>query len=120
MRGTNIVIMDERMSKVTVAISKDGLDDIPKRKAVYAIFASNKKTNEPINCRYVGETDNLQERTIAHFQEAEQNDCLKEFMQSNKSKIMIYELLPNSNKKDRLNKEAEWIKLYNPKCNIKI
>jgi len=112
--------MEEKMSKVTVAISKDGLDDIPKRKAVYAIFASNKKTNEPINCRYVGETDNLQERTIAHFQEAEQNDCLKEFMQSNKSKIMIYELLPNSNKKDRLNKEAEWIKLYNPKCNIKI
>mgnify|MGYP000920417389 CR=1 FL=1 len=108
------------MSEVTVTISKDVLDDIPKRKAVYAIFASDKETNKPINCRYVGETDNLQERTIAHFQETEQNDCLKEFMQSTKTKIMIYELLPDSDKEDRLNKESEWIELYNPKCNIKI
>jgi len=84
---------------------------------VYAIFAQSKETGKPINCRYVGETNNLQEGTKAHFRENEQNECLKEFMQSSKTKMMIYELLPDSDKKERLLKQDEWIKEYNPKCN---
>jgi len=31
--------------------------------------------------------------------------------------MMIYELLPDSDKKERLLKQDEWIKEYNPKCN---
>ncbi len=105
------------MAKVTVNLSEMNLDDLPQRKSVYAIFAQSEKTLEPINCRYVGETDNLEERTKAHFSTTEQNDCLKEFMQSTKTKLMIYELLPNSDKQERLKKEEEWINLYKPKCN---
>lgn len=107
------------MSKVTVNLSEIDLNELPIRKSVYAIFASNKETGNPINCRYVGETDNLQERTKAHFSDQEQNECLKVFMQSTKTKIMIYEVMPNSEKKERLEKENEWIENYNPECNIK-
>lgn len=105
------------MAKETVNLSEMNLDNLPKRKSVYAILAQSEKTDKPINCRYVGETDNLEERTKSHFSKEEQNNCLKEFMQSNKTKVMVYELLPNSDKDDRLQKEKEWIKIYEPKCN---
>lgn len=105
------------MATVTVNLSEINLDDLPQRKSVYAIFAQSEKTLKPINCRYVGETDNLEERTKAHFATNEQNDCLKKFMQSTKTKMMIYELLPNSDKQERLQKEIDWIKLYKPECN---
>jgi len=105
------------MARQTVNLDEINLDDLPQRKSVYAIFAQSKETGKPIHCRYVGETDNLQERTKAHFRENEQNECLKEFMQSSKTKMMIYELLPDSDKKERLLKQDEWIKEYNPKCN---
>ena len=105
------------MNKKTVNLSKINLDDLPKRKAVYAIFAKDKKSNEPINCRYVGETDSLEERTKAHFSNNEANEELRKFIQSDKAVIMIYELLPDSDKKGRLAKEKEWINIYKPKYN---
>jgi excinuclease UvrABC nuclease subunit len=103
------------MATETIILDENNLDDLPVRKSVYAIFASI--DNKPVNCRYVGETDNLKERTNYHFSKSEQNECLKEFMQSNKMKILIYELLPNSDKEERLKKEKEWIRKYNPQCN---
>lgn len=105
------------MNKQIVNLNEINLDDLPKKKSIYTIFARDKETLKPINCRYVGETDNLEERTKAHFTSSEQNECLKEFMQSSKIKMMIYELLPYSDKKDRLAKEKEWIRNFNPKCN---
>ena len=105
------------MSTEQVNLDEIDIDDLPKRKAVYAIFAQDKESGEPIHCRYAGETDNLEERTKSHLSKEEQNDCLREFMQSNKTKLMIYELMSNSTKEDRLEKEREWIKKYNPECN---
>ncbi|MFT5824406.1 MAG: putative GIY-YIG superfamily endonuclease [Crocinitomix sp.] len=105
------------MAKETVNLSTINLDNLPQRKSVYAIFAQSKESSKPINCRYVGETDNLEERTKAHLAESEQNECLKKFMQSDKTKLMIYELLPNSDKTERLQKEKDWITDYSPECN---
>lgn len=107
----------ERMAKGIVNLSEINLDDLPKEKAVYAIFAQSEKTLKPINCRYVGETDNLDERIKAHFANNEQNECLQDFMQSAKTKLMTFELLPISNKQDRLEKEEEWIGIFEPSCN---
>jgi excinuclease UvrABC nuclease subunit len=107
------------MGKNTVEISSDDLDGLPEQKAVYAIFAAEKDTGKPIHCRYVGETNDLQERTRAHFSDNEENEDLKEFMHSQKTKKMVYELLPGSDKQKRLTKEDEWIKLYDPAYNIK-
>lgn len=105
------------MAVEQVNLSEINISNLPKRKAVYAIFAESQKTGKPINCRYVGETDNLQERTGAHFSKDEQNACLRKFMQSTKTKLMKYELMPNSTKKERQTKEREWIKKYDPECN---
>jgi excinuclease UvrABC nuclease subunit len=100
-----------------IVIDKTNVGSLPQKKSVYSIWAQSQETDKPINCRYVGETDNLQERIQTHFSPQEENVCLKEFMQSNSTKIMIYELMPNSTKEERLAKEEEWIKKYNPKCN---
>lgn len=101
------------MGEEIVNLDRIDIDNLPERKAVYAIFARDKDTGEPINCRYVGETDNLKERTKAHFQVDELNSCLKEFMQSIKTKLLLYELMPNSLKDDRLGKEKRWVGKYN-------
>lgn len=105
------------MAKETVNLSTMNLDDLPQRKSVYAIFAQSKDTLKAINCRYVGETDNLEERTKTHFSENEKNECLRKFIQSDKTKLMIFELLPNSDKEERLLKEKEWITALKPECN---
>lgn len=105
------------MAKQTVNLDENHLEHLPQRKSVYAVFAQSKETEKPINCRYVGETDNLQERTKNHFSDSEENECLKKFMQSDKAKMMIFELLPDSDKKERLAKQDEWIKEFKPECN---
>lgn len=105
------------MNANPINLSEIALADLPQRKAVYAIFAQDKESGKPTNCRYVGETDNLAERTRAHFSKEEQNDCLREFMQSNKTKLMIYELMPNSTKEERLEEEEKWTEKYTPVCN---
>ena len=104
------------MSTELVNLDDIDLDDLPQRKAVYAIFARHKETKKPIHCRYVGETSDLQERTKAHFSKGEKNDCLREFMQSNSIKLMRYELMPNSTKEERLERQEEWTEKYNPRC----
>lgn len=105
------------MSKITINLSTTNLDELPQRKAVYAIFAQSKESQKPINCRYVGETDNLEERTKAHYSKNESNEELRKFMQSDKTVMMVYELLSNSDKKERLEKEEEWINNYKPEYN---
>lgn len=105
------------MSTELVNLSEIDLDGLPERKAIYAIFARHQETKKPINCRYVGETTNLQERTTAHFSKAEKNACLREFMQSNSIKLMRYELMGNSTKEERLERQKEWIEKHKPRCN---
>ena len=105
------------MATELVNLSTMDRSDLPARKAVYAIFAQAEGSGKPINCRYVGETDDLEERIGAHFGKNEQNDCLRKFLQSDKTALMRYELMPDSTKDDRLEKEAAWISKYDPKCN---
>jgi excinuclease UvrABC nuclease subunit len=105
------------MSTELVNLSETDLDDLPERKAVYAIFAQSGKTGKPINCRYVGETTDLRARTRDHLSDSEKNDCLREFMQSNSMRLMQYELMPDSTKEERVERQEEWIKKHTPRCN---
>jgi predicted GIY-YIG superfamily endonuclease len=105
------------MALEQVNMSKTAPDALPRRKAVYAIFARSKDSGKPINCRYVGETDNLQERMEAHLRDDEPNACLRQFMQSDKIKLTLYELMPDSTSEERREMERQWIKKYNPTCN---
>ncbi len=104
------------MTAISKEISQSNFSELPTSEAVYAIFAAD-KSNTPINCRYVGETNNLSRRTGEHFDTNEENECLKEFMQSDKTKILVYELMINSDDKERLNAEKEWIAELVPICN---
>ena len=105
------------MSLVLVNLSDVDLDKLPGKEAVYAIFVQSRETKKPVNCRYVGETDNLMERIKAHFSIREQKERLKSFMQSDIKKLMIYELMPNSTKEDRLMVEKKCIGSYQPEYN---
>ena len=107
------------MATSTTKITESDIDKLPNTEAVYAIYAEDKDTLKPINCRYVGETDDIQRRTGEHFDESEENECLKEFMQSNKTKILVYELMPGSDDDERLEAESAWIASKKPKCNKK-
>jgi predicted GIY-YIG superfamily endonuclease len=105
------------MAPQQINLSEIGLSGLPQKEAVYAIFAKGHDSGGAINCRYVGETDDLSERTKRHFTQDEQNACLREFMQSERTKLMIYELMPDSTEDERVAKEQEWIAKYKPKCN---
>ena len=105
------------MSIEQIKLSRNKTSDLPNKKAVYAVFAQHKTSHEPVHCRYVGETDNLAERTTAHFSPAESNDRLKEFLQSGKTKLMLYELMPDSTEEDRQEKVKTWIKKHRPMRN---
>jgi len=105
------------MATQSVIITSTNYAQLPETEAVYAIYAQEKDTSKPINCRYVGQTDNLRRRTGEHFSPDEPNECLREFMQSTKTKILVYELMPGSTEDERRAVEEAWIKELNPKCN---
>lgn len=105
------------MSLVLLELSEVDLEKLPEKEAVYAIFTKDKEEQKPISCRYVGETDNLMERTKAHFSTGEQNERLKSFMRSERIKIMLYELMPNSTKEARLMVERKCVSSYRPEYN---
>ena len=98
------------MCAESLIIKEDNLGDLPEKKAVYAIFDNG------FNCIYVGQTKNLRQRMTEHFSENEKNECLRKFMQSDNEKVLTWEILDSSDEDERLEKEKEWIKRYNPKC----
>jgi predicted GIY-YIG superfamily endonuclease len=113
------------MSRKLVNLSEIDLDDLEQEEAVYAIGEPIKGREVParlipkrlpIYCWYVGEAEDLQRRTKEHFREDEDNDCLRNYMQSDKTKLMVYELMLGSTKEKRLEKEKEWKEEFEPEC----
>ncbi len=104
------------MSSVFIEINSGNLDNLPESPAVYAFWAKSEKS-QPINCRYVGQTDNLRRRIKEHFSNSSHNECLKEFIDSGKAIILEYMEMVDSTEHRRLNTEKEWIFLRSPKCN---
>jgi len=95
---------------ILVLINSDELD-LPKCSGVYAIFSGSK-------CRFVGVTDNLHQTIIEHFKPTEPNVSLRYFMQSNKPKILHYEVRPNKSITSRSAIKEKWINLYSPTDNL--
>ena len=94
---------------IQVLVNSDELD-LPKYSAVYAIFSASK-------CRFVGVTDNLHQTIIEHFKPTEPNVSLRYFMQSNKPKILQYEVLQDTFIVNRSMIKERWINLYAPTDN---
>src|SRR5688500_5776469 len=91
---------------------KDNLDKLPTVKAVFGVFAI--VSGEPINCRYVGETENLQKSIKRLF---ENSDCqgLREFIQGPWIKMLLYEVMLDSSEVERQKLAEEWTLKHNPK-----
>jgi len=107
---TNIYHRDYNLDK------KDNLDELPQVKAVFGIFAITHK--KPVNCRIVDETENLQARIRELFEDPEkEGDGMVKFMQGPWIKLLIYELMPNSSNKERLEKLVQWQAKYKPRIN---
>lgn len=101
--------MDEA---ILVLINSEKIE-VPERPAVYAIFSASK-------CRFVGTTENLKQAITDHFRVEEPNVGLRYFMQSEKPKILQFELIDKNSKGYRLNQLSDrWIELYNPTDNPK-
>ena len=84
--------------------------ELPEAPAVYAIFSSTQ-------CRFVGVSRNLHTAIINHCSPLEPNVTLRYFMQSNKCKILLYEILKHetSSKCDSI--RQTWIELFEPTNN---
>jgi excinuclease UvrABC nuclease subunit len=99
-------VVNSTRKAVQVKIDSES-DNLPQLPAVYAIFS-------PAVCRYVGETDNLKQAVMAHFQVSEPEPTLRYFMQSDKIKILHYQLTHAEDAAMRRNLVQQWIRLYSP------
>jgi hypothetical protein len=91
---------------------KDNLLHLPQEKAVFGVFAIINE--QPANCRYIGETDNLQ-FTIRQLFEEPEGPGLKKFFQGPWIKILQYDLVPDASKDERDKLVKEWTESCQPK-----
>ncbi|UCH96028.1 MAG: hypothetical protein JSV88_04040 [Candidatus Aminicenantes bacterium] len=97
---------------------KDNINTIPTEPAVFGIFSIIH--DKPVNCRYVGEAENLRQAVKDLFEKAgDVSEGFAKFMQGPWIQRMLYELMPGSSPEDRQKAVAEWTKKYNPKCDEK-
>jgi hypothetical protein len=90
---------------------KDNLDELPSREAVFGVFGI---VNEaPANCRWIGETDNLQE-TVKRLFEQPEGAGMKKFMQGPWIQMLQYELMPGTSGTAREKIVKDWTQKYAP------
>lgn len=96
---------------------KDNLETLPATPAVFAVCG--RVNGEPVNPRFVGETDNLQQAVRKLFDPTEKfsSECFRDFMLSIKTKQLVYELLPDTRQEERINIKNTWQEKFKPECN---
>ncbi|WP_205514654.1 hypothetical protein [Longitalea arenae] len=94
---------------------KDNLDQLPPSAAVFGIFAI--VNEQPVNCRYVGYTDNLRQSIAALFEHAEGG--LKLFMQGPWIKMLKYQLTGELAADKQQQFINEWNNKYYPRIDSK-
>ncbi len=112
METTENLVKLEVFHKAYNLDKKDNLTELPTEKAIFGIFAI--VNEEPINCRYIGETENLQQ-SIRDLFENPQSEGMKKFMQGPWIQMLVYELLPDSGSEDRKKLVEEWTQKHEPK-----
>lgn len=86
---------------------------LSKRPAVFLICS--RINGQPANPRYVGSTLNFQ-KTVLELDHENIPNCVKEFIQSTKTKEIIYELVEMDDDEVLFQKRTEWTKRFNPMC----
>jgi hypothetical protein len=94
--------------------SKDNLDSLPAKPAVYGIFAII--DGQPVHCRHTGYATDLQAAVRNHF-DADLNPGLRTFMQGPWLKMLLYTLPDSAGTDEQLRvKAAEWERQFVPLC----
>jgi hypothetical protein len=114
MNSTTTLSLLEIWHKNYNLAQKHNLNEIPAEKAVFGIFGI--VNDEPLNCRYVSETENLQDAVIRLFENPE-GQGMKKFMQGPWIQMLQFELMPQSSKEERKRATDEWIQKFQPKIN---
>jgi hypothetical protein len=91
---------------------KDNLHDLPSQKAVFGIFAI--VDDQPSNCRYVGQTEDLQQAVKTLFEKPE-GTAMKNFMQGPWIQMIQYTLMPDSYLEERQEVVRDWERQFEPK-----
>ena len=90
---------------------KDNLATLPLECAIFGIFAV--VAGELVNCRYVGETENLKGTVISLF-DTPGSVGLQKFMHGPWIKMLQFELMPGSSADERRRMSEEWTRHYLP------
>ena len=91
--------------------TKHTIDELPHQKVVFAIFAII--DDEPKNCRYVGECEDLHQ-TIINLFEQTSSPGLTKFMQGPWIKMLVYEKATSFTVIERQVVAQEWRNRYQP------
>lgn len=92
----------------------DNLDAIPSVPAVFAICG--RVNGVPANARMTGESENLQQ-SVRDLFAGKGTPCITAFMQSIKTKILLFELMEGSSVQERIAKKQAWERTFKPQCN---
>ena len=93
---------------------KDNLRLLPAKPAVYALFAIIE--GEPVHCRYVGYSRDLQAAIRSHF-EQDPDPGLRGFMQGPWIKMLLHEVTgPECSEEELKTKAEDWERQYAPFC----
>jgi hypothetical protein len=93
---------------------RDNIDELADQPAVYAICG--RVNGNPVNCRFVGATDNLRKTIRNHFEHSHDEEEFRNFMLSIKCKELVFKIMLPSTEEER-KKEAElWKDALNPEC----
>ena len=90
----------------------DNLHQLPITPAVFGIFAI--LDEEPVNCRYVAESENLHE-SVKDLFENKSGEGLQKFMQGPWIKMILFRIMPGSTRDERKAAMKIWVDRYNPK-----
>ena len=90
---------------------KHTLDTIPQEPAVFALFGI--VDNEPVNCRYVASTQNMQ-AAITQLFENPHTTGMKMFMQGPWIKLLQYQTFPGTPSGEMQRIVDEWIQQFKP------
>lgn len=85
---------------------EDNLDQVPELPAIYAVCG--RVNGETANCRYLGKCKNLREAVANHYLPSEADACFQEFMDSIKTKVLVYKTF---NKADDQRVASEYAEL---------
>jgi hypothetical protein len=92
---------------------KDNLDSLPEDAAVFGLFAIIHE--KPVNCRFVGESDNLRKK-VKELYENPGDEGFAKFMQGPWIQMLVYQSMPGASEEERKKAVEDWQKEHDPKC----